>query len=186
MKRILTLILVLSSLNAVAKAPEKKSSAKKGCEACENAASLTKEIEKLNYSKDDDRFKGGEKSRAAVKQLQDFDQLSKTSKERLSIFKNLLVLSREAAPYDEEGQIADVLADILKRDATLKGEFAAYAKTMPKAAKAESCKSELFSSNVNEALCEQEKGLSGQDIKSEKDAKTCVSKFNFDDCLKKK
>lgn len=191
MKRIMILVLSIAfSAGALAKGPAKAEAKAKKTDVRDVVRALTKDIEKLNYAKDDDRFKGGEKSRAAVKQLQDFEQLPKTPA-RLPLFKDLLALSREAAPYDEEGQIADVLSDLLKRDPALKGAYGDYLKSLPQATKgAEFCKNEQFKKGVEESRCEMEKGAGlSQDVAGAKnldEAMKCISKFNYEECLKRK
>jgi hypothetical protein len=181
-----TMICLNVSAKAETKAVAKATASK--CLACDTNEKMTKEIQKLNYAKEDDKFKGESIALKAVDNLQAFDKISKKTPDREAIFTSLLTLSREAAPYDTESQLAQVLSDQLKKDKDLKKSYDAFIKGMPKAAKtAEQCKSENFEKTVGEQICLGDAGIGSKDNgdakKTEKVMK-CTTKFDFIACLK--
>ncbi len=158
--------------------------------ASEIARTLTKEIHSLNYANEDQRFTGGQKARKGVVLFETFAKLPKADKERAKLFKELMILVREAGPFDEENQLAEVLADTMKADASLKASYKEYVQSLSSSPKGiEQCKSLQFESNVGETSCLMEAGISSsQDIAaSERSAaKKCQRPFSFDACLSKK
>jgi hypothetical protein len=163
--------------------------AQPACSACTTADNLRKDLQKqkLTYGNDQDRLKGGETVTATVTQLQDFSKVPSSSSTRPQLFTSLLDLSREAAPFDGEGQIADVLADMIIKDASLRTRFSTYLAGQSKAPGVEFCKSKLLENSVAQDVCLQEGGMKGQGGNaSAKLAEKCSKKFDFSECLKTK
>lgn len=188
-----TLILLATTLlclNVNAKI-EKKAAAKETaskCGTCDANLKLAQDLQKLNYTKDEDKFKGEEIALKAVDKLQAFEKLAKKSADREATFISLLNLAREAVAYDTESQIAQVLSDQLKKDAGLKKSYEAFLKAMPKADKTvDQCKSQNFEKTVAEQICLNEADIGSKDTgdakKTEKVMK-CATKFDYGACIK--
>ena len=185
MKNTVTTLLALSLVAAFASA----SLASAACPTCDAATKLTKELKALNYASEADRSKGGLLALDAVKT---FEQATKLPKKdaRSKAFSSALPMVREAAPYDGESQLAELLAATIKADAKLKAEYEGYMKSLPKktaANKADACKTEQLKASVDEVLCRMGAGVKGQDPASAKmqaDAKSCIRPFNFEECSK--
>ena len=157
------------------------------CPGCTVAENLRKDVLKLKYGNDDDRLKGQEKVTATVTQLLDFRKAPKNTPNLQLWFKSLLELSRDAAPFDGEGQLASVLSDMIVKDASLHALFSSFLAGQSKAPGVELCKSKLFENSVAEDVCYAENGVKGQGgSASEKIAQKCTRKFDFSECVSKK
>lgn len=185
MKRLLALGLMMTMVSAGAMAAGKAKTDK--CADCTKAQQLTSDLKKLNYSKDTDRLKGNEKAVAAASELEKFEKLSKKDANRLKLFGDLLVLSREAGPFDGESQTSQVLSDLVQKDVDLKKAYDSYVASVKTGSKAEQCKTAQLDKTVSSMICLDKAGVKGQDLATAKDpakAKTCSLSFNYESCLK--
>lgn len=185
MKRLLALGLTMTMMSAGAMAAGKAKTEK--CGDCVKAQKLTRELKSLNYSKDADRLKGNEKAVAAAAELEKFQKISKKDANRMKLFNDLLVLSREAGPFDGESQVSQVLTDVVQSDADLKKAYDAYIGSVKAGSKAEQCKTAQLDKAVSSNICLDKAGVKGQDLATAKDpakAKTCSLTFNYETCLK--
>jgi hypothetical protein len=164
--------------------------ARAACPACDANMKMTKEFQALNYKIEADRSKGGLLAIEAAKSLESFSKLSKKDANRAKTFSSILPLAREAAAYDGEAQMAELLAGAIKDDAKLKRAYDNYLKALPKKSpsnKVDSCKTEQLKASVDEITCRTSAGVKGQDpadAKQAASAQKCVKPFNFEDCIK--
>ena len=192
MKRLLALGLTVSMMTAAAgataagKTAAKTAKAEK-CAGCAKAQKLAQELKALSYAKDADRLKGNEKAVAAATELEKFQKLPKKDANRLKLFGDLLVLSREAGPFDGESQVSQVLSDVVQSDAELKKAYDSYIQSVKAGPKAEQCKTAQLDKTVSSIICLDKAGVKGQDLATATDpakAKTCSLSFNYESCLK--
>lgn len=187
-QKIILMALTLIAVSVQAKTEVKTKTAADSCAACTQNANLVKDLQKLNINKEDDRFKGETIATKTSDNLLAFAKMPAKVTEREKVFKSLLTLSREASPYDTESQIAQILADMTKKDAGLKKSYDTFVKDMPKAAKTvDFCKSQKLETSVNTQTCridvENDKKEKNQAKKEEK-IMACTSSFDYADCLK--
>lgn len=153
------------------------------CRMCPAIQKLTKEFQSLDYAKIADQGRGMKKVPEAESLLEQFSQVRPSDPARLAHFDALVDLATEGSVYDIiGGDLSEEMDLILHRNPDLKSEFARINGSLS------GCKSLLLRAKVESARCEREKGLIGADINSsklEKDADSCVTKFEYEQCTKK-
>jgi hypothetical protein len=158
------------------------------CSLCQQVDGITKQLQALNYSNQDDNFKGKEIARDYVLPLLlEFGEVSKAASNRIPVFNSLLSLLQAAAPYDGEGALMITLAGEIRNDATLKSAYAAYTKTLPQSPQSAGyCNAQLLVTDVTWQTCMLNAGMTGQDTNNPQvsaKAAQCKVTFNYDTCL---
>jgi hypothetical protein len=105
---------------------------------------------------------------------------------RVMAFRVILAQAKEAAPYDEEGQMADSLARLITGDVRLSREYDSSVQSS-----GPDCKTQALTSEVSESLCKQSMGFDGQDFWAHSSVTSmtvrlhsCISRFNYEDCVR--
>jgi hypothetical protein len=130
----------------------------------------------------DDRIAGHRQASAAVQQFRDFSKMDPGSPDRLAAFQGLLAAIREAAPYDAEGRLSQMLAQAISGDAALRSAYDAYVKSLG----APDCKTRQLTTSVDHSLCIDSLGIKGQDFAGSTPinaAKACADTFDYQSCM---
>ncbi len=178
--------LVVSAIVAASMPVVAASKVVANCETCVSTLKISTEVAKLNYGKKADRAKGRNSVEPALAELKKFLVLSEKDESRPSRFEALVLLVREVAPYDVEGQLTQSLAQKISTDSVLHSKFNSLIDSMRAGeSPVDRCKTNALSAAVSESLCLKASGVQGQDHTRNDalSANHCIQAFNFESCL---
>jgi hypothetical protein len=121
----------------------------------------------------------------ALAKIRSFNEIPARDSRKSAALVETLKAAREAAPYDEEGQVADALASALNADPAVKAEFDRSLGSLPQASVQDRCKTKLLASAVAVNLCRKTNGMRGQDYRPSENGHVpeCGKIVNYDQCL---
>ena len=161
------------------------------CVYCENIKKLTATLRGLDYSKEEDRYKGSETVIGAVEKLKSFKELDKRNPKRQEAFEDSIELVLLGGPFDGESQLAQVFSEFIETEKELNAAYEKQLKQLESKATETlaKCRVQRIKTSVSEILCLEKAGTKGADSgdkTKEREAKKCIQKFNFEQCLEKK
>jgi hypothetical protein len=152
------------------------------CANCGDLEDAAKGFQGLDYRNDADRRAGYRLTSPLIQQFQKFSSLDPASPDRIAVFRALLATLREAAPYDGEGRLTQMLAQAIGADPALRSEYDDYVGSLGDA----DCKTQRLTAAVDLAVCMKNLGMVGQDFVGETPAgaaDSCRGSFDFLTCL---
>lgn len=190
MKNILSILIgficitVLSVEDIKAKTNQSKKLSEKDYQ---NLILITK---KLNFKKTSDRMHGEEVALKLVDQLLLFQNAKYKKENYESDLRNQFELAREAAIFDSESQIAQVLSEQIIKDKDIKLKYEQFILNIPTATDYMMyCKHKYLETVISEQVCYSNNKITATDSTSKKEIRqveSCNAKFDYDSCLLKR